>query len=109
MASFKYGSQDPSKFNLLGDRVMVEVLDVEDVLKSGFVLPDVGESRRGWMAGKVVRVGDGHRLERDESVPMFVKVGDTCIMERLTGKDFKIGGKDYRILSQVDVLAVVSE
>lgn len=109
MATFKYGSQDPSKFEVFGDRVMVEVLEVEDVLKSGFVLPDVGESRRGWMAGKVVRVGNGHRLEKDEYVPMFAKEGDVLIMERLTGKDFLISGKTYRILSQIDVLAKIVE
>jgi co-chaperonin GroES (HSP10) len=109
MKKFHYGRQDPSHFEVLGDRYMVRVLDPGDNVVGGIVIPDQGEAKRGWVVGEIVRVGNGHRLESDTTVPMFFKVGDTVFVERLTGKDFKLASGEYRILSQIDVLAKVTE
>jgi co-chaperonin GroES (HSP10) len=107
-ADFHYGKQTPDNFEVLGDRYLVEVLEISDYNHAGIVLIQKDENQRGWLVARIAAVGNGHRLERDEYVPMFYKVGDVVFMERLTGKDFKLGGLDYRILSQIDVLARVS-
>jgi co-chaperonin GroES (HSP10) len=106
--TFHYGKQNPSNFEILGDRYMVEVLEISDFNHAGIVLIQKDENQRGWLVARVVAVGNGHRLESDVKVPMFYSVGDVVFMERLTGKDFHLGGKEYRILSQIDVLARVS-
>ena len=95
-------------FEVLGDRYAVKIMDVDDLIVSDILIPDRGEVERKWQVGRIVAVGNGHRLEKDETVPVFYKVGDVVIFERLTGKDFFFAHGEYRILSQVDVLARIN-
>jgi co-chaperonin GroES (HSP10) len=95
-------------FEVLGDRYAVEIMEVDDLLIGDILIPDRGEVERRWQVGRIVSVGNGHRLEADVTVPMFFKKGDVIIFERLTGKDFFFGHGEYRIMNQIDVLARVS-
>ena len=90
----------------LGDRLIVEVLDEEDVTASGIVLPDTAKEKP--QRGKVLSVGPGMRNDSGEIVPMEVAVGDEIIFSKYGGTEIKLGADDVLILRESDVLAKVA-
>jgi chaperonin GroES len=91
----------------LGDRVVVEVTEAEDVSPGGIVLPDTAQEKP--QRGKVVAVGPGRVLETGETGPMGVKVGDIIIFSKYGGTEIKLDGKEYTILRESDVLTILEE
>jgi chaperonin GroES len=89
----------------LGDRLIVEVLDEEEVLSSGIVLPDTAKEKP--QRGRVLAVGPGPRDEDGEHVSMDVDEGDEIIFSKYGATEIKIGTEDYLILRESDVLAKV--
>lgn len=89
----------------LGDRVVIKVLEREEVTRSGIVLPDTAKEKPS--EGKVVAVGDGKVLENGQRVALDVKVGDRIIFSKYGGTEVKFEGEEYLILSERDILAVV--
>jgi len=89
----------------LGDRLIVEVLDEEEVLASGIVLPDTAKEKP--QRGRVLAVGPGPRDEDGKHVEMDVEEGDEIIFSKYGGTDIKLGTEEYLILRESDVLAKV--
>lgn len=89
----------------LGDRLIVEVLDEEEVLSSGIVLPDTAKEKP--QRGRVLAVGPGPRDEDGEHIQMDVEAGDEIIFSKYGGTEIKVGTEDYLILRESDVLAKV--
>lgn len=89
----------------LGDRVVIEALAKEEVTKSGIVLPDTVKEKP--QEGKVVAVGSGKTLENGQKVALDVKVGDKIIFSKYAGTEVKVEGKEYLIISERDILAVI--
>jgi len=88
----------------LGDRIVIKPTEAEEITKGGIVLPDAAKERP--QEGEVIAVGPGKILETGAKVPMEVKVGDKIIYSKYGGAEVKIGGEEYVILRQDDVLAV---
>lgn len=88
----------------LSDRIVVKPTDVEDITKGGIVLPDTAKERP--QEGEVIAVGPGKTLETGAQVPVDVKVGEKVIYSKYGGTEVKIGGNEYVILRQDDILAV---
>jgi len=88
----------------LDDRIVIKPTAAEEVTKGGIVLPDAAQERP--QEGEVIAVGTGKVLETGAKVPMEVKVGDKIIYSKYGGTEVKIGGEEYVILRQDDVLAV---
>jgi chaperonin GroES len=88
----------------LGDRVIVEVLDEEEVTYSGIVLPDTAREKP--QRGKVMATGPG-RYEDGKLVPLDVKKGDEIVFSKYGGTEVKEGGEEYLILRESDILAKV--
>jgi chaperonin GroES len=86
----------------LGDRVVVEPSEGEDTTASGIVIPDTAKEKP--QEGKVLAVGPG-RYEEGKLIPLEVKAGDIVIYSKYGGTEVKVGGKDYLILSERDILA----
>ena len=86
----------------LGDRLIVEVLEEEETTVSGIVLPDTAKEKP--QRGKVLAVGNG-RYEDGKLVPLDVAVGDEVIYSKYGGTEVKVGGEEYLILRESDVLA----
>jgi chaperonin GroES len=86
----------------LGDRLIVEILEEEEVTASGIVLPDTAKEKP--QRGKVLAVGNG-RYEDGKLVPLDVAVGDEVISSKYGGTEVKVGGEEYLILRESDVLA----
>ncbi len=91
----------------LGDRVVIKALEKEERTKSGIVLPDTAKEKP--QQGKVMAVGTGKVLENGQKVPLEVKEGDTVIFSKYAGTEIKIDGEELLILSERDVLAIVSQ
>jgi chaperonin GroES len=86
----------------LGDRVIVEPGEGEEKTSSGIVIPDTAKEKP--QEGKVLAVGPG-RYEEGKLIPLDVKPGDTVIYSKYGGTEVKVGGKEYLILSERDILA----
>ena len=89
----------------LGDRLIVEVLEEEEITFSGIVLPDTAREKP--QRGKVLAVGPGSRDEDGEYVKMDVEEGDEVIFSKYGGTEIKIGVDEVLILRESDVLAKV--
>ena len=90
----------------LGDRLIVEVLDEEELTVSGIVLPDTAKEKP--QRGKVLAVGPGARnQETGEYVQMEVTEGDEVIFSKYGGSEIKLGTDEVLILREADVLAKV--
>ena len=88
----------------LGDRLIVEVLEEEEMTISGIVLPDTAREKP--QRGRVLAVGPGERSENTgEVIPMDVAVGDEIIFSKYGGTEVKLGTDDVLILRESDVLA----
>src|SRR5438876_6309349 len=88
----------------LGDRVIVEVLEEEESTVSGIVLPDTAKEKP--QRGKVMAVGPG-RYEDGVLVPLDVKKSDEVVFSKYGGTEVKVGGEEYLILRESDILAKV--
>jgi chaperonin GroES len=89
----------------LGDRLIVEVLEEEELTVSGIVLPDTAKEKP--QRGRVLAVGPGARDEDGEYIKMDVEVDDEIIFSKYGGSEIKLGGDDVLILRESDVLAKV--
>jgi chaperonin GroES len=89
----------------LGDRLIVEVLEEEELTSSGIVLPDTAKEKP--QRGRVLAVGPGPRDEDGEYIKMDLEDGDEIIFAKYGGTEIKIGTDEYLILRESDVLAKV--
>ena len=87
----------------LDDRVVVEPLEAEEKTAGGIVLPDTAKEKP--QKGKVVAVGEGKLLEDGKRAPMSVKKGDLVIYAKFSGNEVRIGGKDFVIMKENEILA----
>lgn len=89
----------------LGDRVVIELVETEEKTASGIVLPDTAKEKP--QEGKIVAVGTGRVLDSGERVAPEVKEGDRIIFSKYAGTEVKYEGKEYLILRESDILAVI--
>jgi chaperonin GroES len=89
----------------LGDRIVVEPVEQEEQTASGIFLPETAKEKP--QQGRVVASGPGSRKETGERVEMDVKVGDKVLYAKYAGTSVKLDGKEFLILKETDVLAIV--
>lgn len=90
----------------LFDKIVVENVTCEEKTKSGFYLPTSAQEKPQTCV--VVAVGPGGIVDGKE-VKMQVKVGDKVLCSKYSGSDFKVDGKEFTIIKQSDVLAIVED
>lgn len=88
----------------LFDRVVVESVQSEEKTKSGFILPSSAQEKP--QTARVVAVGPGGVVD-GKDVTMEVKIGDVVLYAKYSGSEFKSTGKEFTILRQSDILAIV--
>ncbi len=93
------------KIKPLGDRVLVEPLTEDEVTKGGIIIPDTAKEKP--QEGKVVAVGTGKLDDDGKVIPFNVKKGDTVLMPKYGGTEIKLDGKEYQIVREDDILAVI--
>lgn len=89
----------------LGDRVIIEVAQEEEKTVGGIVLASAAKEKP--QTGTVIAVGDGRVLENGQKVPVSVKEGDKVLFEKYAGSEVKYDGKEYLIVHDKDIVAIV--
>ncbi|MEW5869228.1 MAG: co-chaperone GroES [Chloroflexota bacterium] len=89
----------------LGNRVLVEPVEQEEVTAGGIVLPETAKEKP--QKGKILSAGPGDRDEDGKRIPMDVKEGDTVLFAKYAGTEIKVEGKKLLILRESDLLAIV--
>ena len=89
----------------LGDRVLVEPIEEKEVKKGGIIIPDTAKEKP--QEGKVIAVGTGKRDEKGNLIPLTVKKGDRVLMPKYGGTEVKIDDKEYQIVREEDILAII--
>ena len=93
------------KIKPLGERVLVEPLKEGEVLKGGIIIPDTAKEKP--QEGTVIALGTGKLDDDGKVIPFNVKVGDLVLMPKYGGTEVKMGGKEYQIMREEDILAVI--
>ena len=89
----------------LGNRLVVEPVEEEDVTAGGIVLPETAKEKP--QKGNVLAVGPGDRDDSGKRIPMDVAVGNKVLYAKYSGTEVKVDGKKLLILRESDVLAIV--
>ncbi len=89
----------------LGDRVIIELVEVEEKTSSGIVLPGTAQEKP--QEGKVIAVGNGLIRENGQRTELDVNEGDRIVFSKYAGTELKYEGKEYLILRENDILAIV--
>ena len=93
------------KIKPLSDRVVIEPLEAEDKTKGGIYLPDTAKEKP--QMGKVVAAGPGKVADSGQLIKLEVKVGNTVLYGKYSGTDITLEDKDYLIVRESDILAVM--
>jgi chaperonin GroES len=104
---FKYLRRLLDLLRPLGDRVVIELVELEEKTASGIVLPDTAKEKP--QEGKVVAVGTGRVLDSGERVALEVSVGDRIIFSKYAGTEVKYEGTEYLVVRENDILAVIGK
>jgi chaperonin GroES len=91
----------------LADRVMVTPIEVAETMRGGIIIPDTAKEKP--QEGEVMEVGPGRTTEDGKKIPMEVKKGDRILYGKYSGTEVSIDGKEYLIMRESDILAIVSK
>jgi chaperonin GroES len=95
------------KVRPLADKVLVQRLEAENRTSGGIVLPDAAKEKP--QRGKIVSVGEGKLLDDGTRKKMQVKKGDVVLFTSYAGTEIKIDGKEYLIMDESDIMAVIGK
>src|SRR5580692_8837889 len=89
----------------LNDKIVVKRLEAEEKTAGGIVLPDTAKEKP--KQGKVLSLGDGKLLDSGKRAAFQVKEGDRVLFTSYSGSEVTVDGKEYLIMTEDDILAVV--
>jgi chaperonin GroES len=93
------------KVKPLGDRVLIQSIEENEVNKGGIIIPDTAKEKP--QEGKVVAVGTGKLDDSGKKIEFNVKVGDKVLISKYGGTEIKIEGENYLIMREDDVLGII--
>jgi chaperonin GroES len=91
----------------LGDKVIVQRHEADEKTPGGIVLPDSAKEKP--RRGKIVSVGDGRVLDDGTRGKMQLKKGDEVLFSSYAGTEVKIDDKEYVIMDESDVMAIIED
>jgi len=95
-----------AKIRPLADRVVIKPLEDTEEMRGGLYIPDTAKEKP--QQGEVVAVGPGRTSDEGTRIEMDVKEGDRVLYGKYSGTEVTVGGEQYLILRESDVLAVIS-
>ena len=93
------------KLKPIGDKIIVERIEPENKTRGGIVLPDNAKEKP--KEGKIIAIGQGKLLDNGDRATPSVKVGERVIFTSFAGSEVKIDNKEYLIMNEEDILAVI--
>ena len=93
------------KVRPLHDRIMVERLEEQEVRRGGIIIPDTAKEKP--QEGKVIAVGTGKVGDDGKKIPLDVKAGNKILFGKYSGSEVKVDDKEYLIMREEDVLAIL--
>ena len=93
------------KIRPMHDRLIVERMEEQEVRKGGIIIPDTAKEKP--QEGKVIAVGAGKMTDEGKRLPLDVKAGDKILFGKYSGSEVKLDDKEYLILREEDVLAIL--
>ena len=93
------------KIRPLHDRLLVKRLEEKEVKKGGIIIPDTAREKP--QEAKVIAVGNGKVTDEGKKIPLDVKAGDKILFGKYSGSEVKINDKEYLIMREDDVLAIL--
>ena len=93
------------KIRPLADKVLVERIEAQNKTAGGIVLPDTAKEKP--QKGKVISTGKGKVLDDGTVREVQVKKGDVVLFTSYAGTEIKIEGKEYLIMDESDIMAVI--
>lgn len=96
------------KLKPLGNKVILEAASKEEVTKSGIIIPDTVDKEKPEQA-TVLAVGDGKVGKDGNRIPVDVKVGDTVLFSKYSPTEIKLEDKEYLVVSDEDIMAVIED
>jgi chaperonin GroES len=91
----------------LYDRIVVKRIEEQETVQGGIIIPDTAKEKP--QEGEVVAVGQGKRLENGKIIPLDVKAGDRILFGKYSGSEIKLGGEEYLIMREDEVLGVLEK
>ncbi len=98
-------TQKKTTLKPLGNRVLAQRTEKEEMLKGGIILPDSAKQKQE--TAFVIAVGPGKPTESGTTPPMPVNVGDTILMDKYSAQEVTINDEEYIILKADDIIAIV--
>jgi chaperonin GroES len=89
----------------LADRVLIKVSASEETTAGGILLPDTAKEKP--QVGEITAVGPGKTDDKGNRQTLEVKVGDKVLYSKYAGTEVKLGGDEFVLLSEKDILAVL--
>lgn len=93
------------KLKPIGDKLVIEMVEVEEKTSSGIVLPT--SAKEAPSVAKVLAIGD--EILNDNDKKDLIKIGDKIIFSKYAGTEVKLNKREYIVVKMADVLAVVEE
>ena len=95
----------PTQMRPLHDRVLVKRLEEQDEKHGSILIPDSAKEKP--QEGEVIAVGTGRLTEDGNRLPLAVKAGDRILFGKYSGSEVKLGGTEYLIMKEEDVLGIL--
>ena len=89
----------------LGDRVIIEIQEEVEQTAGSFLLTSASKEKS--QTGTIVAVGEGRTIETGAKIPVAVETGQTVMFEKYAGQEVKYDGKEYLIVHEKDIIAIV--
>jgi chaperonin GroES len=89
----------------LGDRVLVQPIEEQEVKKGGIIIPDTAKEKP--QEGKVIALGTGKVDEHGKKVEFTVKKGDKVLISKYGGTEIVIDSDRYLIMREDDILGIL--
>ena len=89
----------------LSDHVLIEPLKVEEKTKEGIFLPETAKEKSE--EGIIIAVGPGRKTDDGKIIPVAVKPGQKVLFTKYGPNEIKVGGKEYLIAKEDDIVAII--
>jgi chaperonin GroES len=90
----------------LADRVLIKPIEENESKFGNIIIPDMGKERPDF--GLVLAVGPGRYDNNGNLVPMRIEVGQKVITPKYGANTIELGGEEYILAAESDILGVIN-